>query len=293
MRLLAASVTLAALFFSSVFITKAQDASATTQKILPSLALIIASSAKTTELGTAFCFWSTPSKSYFLTNRHVVEGATEVQVRPQLGNGIGQPTALYKGRVYPVKAPYADPITVNLPEQQDLRVVVIDVGKIPYLTLSTRNPALGQSIGIAGFPWFQYAVADDARTETPSVHFGHANSFPELRYIEFDAVTDHGNSGGPLFDGRTGIVYGVVTLVVQSQKSQAVQNNLAIDANSVGVFLSDLRLPYLSHDDVLGGTLNMGVCNRPRSVKEDMQRTLIASLQADNWWCSLPDAPRP
>lgn len=62
--------------------------------------------------------------------------------------------------------------------------------------------------------------------------------------IEFDALTDHGNSGGPLFDASTGLVWGVVTLGIQSQTSEAVQNNLAIDTTSIHEFLMDANVPY-------------------------------------------------
>jgi hypothetical protein len=82
-------------------------------------------------------------------------------------------------------------------------------------------------------------------------------------------------------------------MVVQSKTSQAVQNNVAIDANSVETFLSDLRLPYWSYDRILGDLTDMGFCNRQLSATEELRRNSYASFQADNWWCQLPDRPRP
>jgi S1-C subfamily serine protease len=184
MRLVMLRVGCLILLLTSVFQATGQDATVTVKKILPSLALIVATTdSPNAELGTGFCFWSTPTKSYVLTNRHVIEGAKEILVRPQGTSEFTQQKIFYKGRAYPVKGPYADPGHLRLPEDQDLRVVVIDVGNTPRVTLSFREPELGQPIGIAGFPSFQFEVAGAADGATPSVHFGSVNSFPESRYI--------------------------------------------------------------------------------------------------------------
>ena len=276
------------LLFSSLALL-GQDTPATVKKIIPSLAFVIApKDAVNAELGTAWCFWSTASKSYYITNHHVVMEDKEVFLRPEFLADIGKPSPLVKGRVYPVTAPYKDPINVQAAADVDLRVIVIDIGRAPYLTISQWNPDMGGSIGIAGYPSFHVDLAGANQPVSPSVHFGTANSFPD-HYMEFDALADHGNSGGPVFDRRTGNVYGAVDLGIQSKTSQSVQNNLAIDSNTLGWFLDQARLPYVSYSSATKTTINMESCN---SKPWDKTRALIASVQADQWWCALPDAPK-
>lgn len=71
----------------------------------------------------------------------------------------------------------------------------------------------------------------------PSFHQGSISAIvSDAGYIEYDAQTDHGNSGSPLFDLQDGTVYGLVTLV-NTGATGALQNNFAISANTLKSFL--------------------------------------------------------
>ena len=264
----------------SLFMCNGQDtATATFERILPTLALIIGRMPNSTSSGTGFCIWSNASKSYFLTNQHVIEGASEVLLRLQAFE-LPRSKALVKGRVYPRGSLYLEFGMHDPSLNQDLAVIVVDVGRVPYITFQVDQPKAGRAIGIAGFPSFRFEPPNNTQSVSPSVHFGTVNSLPGTSsYLEFDAVADHGNSGGPMFDRTTGLVYGVVTLGIPSKTSPAVQNNLAISSNSVALFLRAMMMARASVSK-LSGKLEDIPC---------MSRTGKDALR-ERAWCSLPDA---
>jgi hypothetical protein len=194
---------------------------------------------------------------------------------------------LLSGRVYPT-APPGPPVQHGLLDlnprsaSDDLAVVVVDVGRVPFLTFYIEQPEPGQEIGIGGFPSFQLNSARDVHDINPSFHFGSINSLPATGYIQFDALTDHGNSGGPLFGRRTGMVYGVVTLIVQSDTAKAVQNNLAL-ANQLS-FLDYLWLPHVVYLRYNSSTSQAVPCSHPPQLADYSERDR-------NFFCHFDDAP--
>jgi len=186
-------------------------------RVRQSLAIVAASDAKGVSTGTAFCIASDDKRSYFLTNAHVVGADDVVFLRLDIDHQI------YKGFVLRTSiAPL------------DAAVIEIQKGNVPALSLSRTRPQPGASIAIAGYPLIQ--LQTDLQ---PSVHAGIVNDVVSGFYIEHDAVTDHGNSGGPLFDPQTGVVYGIVTAFIPSQTARAVQNNLAIVVDQASAFLQN------------------------------------------------------
>jgi S1-C subfamily serine protease len=181
--------------------TVAQDRSQAVGKVLPALALVIAPQTNNKDMvstGTAFCFWSTTSKSYFVTNKHVIEGGSEILLQPYALSTTVNHGTLFKARLFPSSLLYSD---------ADLAGLVIDVGNIPQVLFEEVEPSIGQSIGIAGYPSFRFEPPNSP-SDITSAHFGTINSvaFADMNYVEFDAVADHGNSGRPLFDAHTGFV---------------------------------------------------------------------------------------
>ena len=86
----------------------------------------------------------------------------------------------------------------------------------------------------------------------PPAHFGQINGYIKDqvkgksvdRYIEYDALTDNGNSGGPLFDANTGVVYGIVDLVKFSRSEVNVKNNMAIPGAMAVEWLKANSVPF-------------------------------------------------
>jgi hypothetical protein len=109
------------------------------------------------------------------------------------------------------------------------------------LTLSATAPPVGTQIGIAGFPAFQFSLANDLNSLQPSFHEGSVSSVAgDGSFIEYDAQTDHGNSGSPLFDMQTGVVYGMVT-AVNTGTTGALQNNIALSLPALQTFLDNAK----------------------------------------------------
>ena len=160
-----------------------------------------------------------------------------------------------------------------------------------------QDAKIGTPIGIAGYPSFQIGIAKDLANITPSFHFGRLNAREiDDIYLEFDALADHGNSGGPMFDEKSGDVYGVVTLGIQSKVSSAVQNNLAISAEVVSEFLEAAFLPRevvwepgtVFDPEIDDPTHSHGVMV-PCAHSDPRWQNPIYTQQW-NRWCTMPDA---
>ena len=209
--------------FTATSIATAQDAApgVVASLVKKSLALVIVHDGKKTASGTGFCIGSHDGTAYILTNKHVVGS----DPKPRVVLVSDRDSELY-GRIDRLSA-------------LDAAVIAVDNASCTPLSLSTDRPTVGTPIGIAGFPAFQIAIAGDATSAEPSFHAGSVSALPANgAYIEYDAQTDHGNSGSPLFDSRTGVVLGLVTLV-NTGTTGALQNNLSISIESLASFLSN------------------------------------------------------
>ncbi len=209
-------------------------------KVVPALAVIalLDANGKIAGFGTGFCIGSDAQHSYFATNHHVIAatgGTPRIVAILTSDPGTQHPAR--------VVVDSSDP---------DLAVVEIDVPNIPPLLLSATMPQTGDPVAIAGFPWnegqlwgsllggsgFKLGVGQRQFPPElqPSYHSGPVSAIHGggQYYIQYDALTDHGNSGGPLFDPATGAVYGIVQATVPGMKDPladtppSVYNNLAI-----------------------------------------------------------------
>lgn len=230
MRMVIATLAAALLSGLSQHAALADEQAVTYARVRSSLALVVAPAGpRMYSFGTAFCVASTDAESYFLTSRHVVGSVKEPGLILVAGPG-----KIYKGEV------------VRLSQYPlDAAVIAVNVGNIRPLNLAADIAREGQAVGIAGFPTFQVELLLQRAGLLPSVHFGAVSSLiADGSLIEYDALTDHGNSGGPLFDPTTGLVYGIVTFAVPSRASQAVQNNIAISINRTFEFLNNAGVKY-------------------------------------------------
>jgi S1-C subfamily serine protease len=200
--------------------SRLSSAVAVYEKVSPSLAFIQARSAKGVAIGTGFCIGSHDGVAYVLTSKHVVGN----DPRPEVMLWADKTSLLY-GSV--VRTSTLDAVVLSIRD-----------ATCPPLTLSKEPPAVGTAIAIAGFPSMQIALAKIGDL-SPSFHEGSVSAIAAGGgLLQYDAQTDYGNSGSPLFDARTGEVYGVVTWASTGQTG-ALQNNLAISIGALAPFLDN------------------------------------------------------
>jgi len=225
--------------------------------------------------GTAFCISSTDEVSYFLTNEHVVRDADKVTLKSEYVAEFERESPILSRPLAPgsldgeVMQHSADLDLAVIRVKWDRPLVPIPLGRlrdlseyrkvdpIPHLRLTSHPPSIGTSVGIAGYPTIATSggvvnMINLLTTSNPTAHFGQINGYIKDqvkgksvdRYIEYDALTDNGNSGGPLFDANTGVVYGIVDLVKFSRSEVNVKNNMAIPGAMAVEWLKANSVPF-------------------------------------------------
>jgi serine protease Do len=256
LRRLTSGALLIALALTPAFTPLASDAANAFASIVPALAVIamVDASGKLSGFGTGFCIGSDDKHSYFVTNHHVV-AAPGASVPKLVAILMSDASMRHPARI------------VVDSKDPDLAIVETDVAYVPVLTFSTTIPQAGDSVAIAGFPWnegqrwgsllsgagFQLANGEHHFPPElePSYHSGPVSAIhgAGAYYIQYDALTDHGNSGGPLFDPATGQVYGIVQATVPGMKDPladtppSVYNNLAISVREGWTVLLKAPIP--------------------------------------------------
>ncbi len=150
-------------------------------------------------LGTGFAF-EIDGKIYILSNRHVVLGASHLQIGHSSSN-------LVQAQSYRI-CPSLDFAIIDIPQKFTIAATRM---RLSPLKTGERAYVIGFPLGL-----------------NKSITQGLVNSHSE-EYVQFDAPISSGNSGGPLVDGD-GTVIGVVTAGVRPEAGELVQNlNLAIN----------------------------------------------------------------
>jgi S1-C subfamily serine protease len=212
--------------------------STTYARVEPSLALVAAGHGRNLGFGTAFCIANLGGNNgLLLTNQHVVAGDP-------------YPRVILMSNTHKVLA-----ASVVRTSPLDAAVLLIPSGCRP-LQLSSTLPVVGARIALAGFPSIQLEAAFAGLGLSPSFHEGTISSLlAEAGLLQYDAQTDHGNSGSPLFDVDSGAVYGLVR-AVNTGETGALQNNFAITIQMLVPFLQNAHAPvsYVSGSDRPSGT---------------------------------------
>lgn len=166
------------------------------QAAKPSVVYIVSAVGSGAATGSGFIYSSTGSTSTIITANHVIEGASRIDVI--LDSDVHQR--------YPATVVMRDHV-------RDVAVLTIQVGNRRALALADpAKIAEGSDMAVIGYPRaatkFESAFADDLR---PSVHVGIISAVRlKGELIQFDAQTDHGDSGGPVIDKSTGAVLAIV-----------------------------------------------------------------------------------
>jgi TPR repeat protein len=202
--------------------------------------------------GSGFCIKSgdSGSQSQFITDNHVTADA-----------GAQEKLVVLVPHEAPVPPTMVPATVVSTSTTLDLSIVSAKIAEtVPALQFSSSLPDEAQEIAVGGFPYIQgvrfggvFGKAQLMSGETadlePDVHLGavsklHLNG--GLGLVAFDLYggsVDHGNSGGPLFDPDTGVVYGVVDgfltgspaddQTAGTQASTAVSNLALVNAAAI------------------------------------------------------------
>ncbi len=131
------------------------------------------------------------SDGYAVTNNHVVDGATKVEI------------AMDDGETYKAKVVGTDPKT-------DLAVIKVEgSSNFPYVKMAKKTPKIGEWVLAVGNP---FGLGGTVTAGIVSAENRDIGSGPYDDFIQIDAAVNRGNSGGPTFN-LAGEVIGVNTAI--------------------------------------------------------------------------------
>lgn len=155
---------------------------------------------------------------YIVTNNHVVDDASEVEVVTD------------NGKTY-------EATIVGVDQKTDLALLKIkDGGTFPYVELSSQTPRVGDWVLAVGNP---FGLGGTVTAGIVSARGRDIRSGPYDDFIQIDAPVNRGNSGGPTFDIH-GNVIGVNTAIF-SPSGGSVGIGFAIPADTVKRVVSELK----------------------------------------------------
>ena len=217
-----------------------------------------------TETGTGFVVSSVPQKttnatthatthsyrSYILTASHVVAKIDDLGFERCVPNA---PVNIYlhddysdSGRLSGsvAKCQQADP---GMGRPLDLALVAVDGPPLQPLYIALEAPE-GTQVAVTGYPITSNVALQTTGELRPTVHEGIISAVRlQGESIEHSAVTDFGNSGGPLFDVNSGYVVGVVEGKALKSAGGAY---IAIGYAAIRPFLNDAGIPLPTERDV-------------------------------------------
>jgi serine protease Do len=197
---------------------------------------------------------------YAVTNNHVVDRATSVQVTTD------------DGRTFTAKVIGTDPRT-------DLALIKIDGdGNFPHVSLAERLPRIGDWVLAVGNP---FGLGGTVTAGIVSANGRDIGSGPYDDFIQIDAPVNRGNSGGPAFDVN-GNVVGVNTAIF-SPSGGSVGIAFAIPATTVKSVINQLR----EHGAVTRGWIGVQIQPVTPEIAESLNLksvhgALVAELQANS-----------
>lgn len=195
---------------------------------------------------------------YVVTNNHVVDGASEVDV------------TMTDGKSYTAKVIGTDPRT-------DVALLKVDgKGDFPWVKLAASAPRVGDWVVAVGNP---FGLGGTVTAGIVSARGRDIGSGPYDDFIQIDAPINRGNSGGPTF-GLNGEVIGVNTAIV-SPSGGNVGIAFAIPSETVSEVVDALK----SGGSVARGYVGVQIQPVSDEVAEalnlkDTQGALIAQVQA-------------
>ena len=155
---------------------------------------------------------------YIVTNDHVVDNATDVQI------------VMDDGKTLPAKV-------VGTDKKTDLALLKVTTGSnYPYVGFAGKTPRVGDWVLAVGNP---FGLGGTVTAGIVSARGRDIGSGPYDDFIQIDAPVNRGNSGGPTFD-TSGKVVGVNTAIF-SPSGGSVGIGFAIPADTVQSVIMALK----------------------------------------------------
>jgi serine protease Do len=213
---------------------------------------------KATALGSGFVIDPT---GYIVTNNHVIESATDIQVTTT--DGVDHPAKLIG----------ADPKT-------DLALLKIETGKpMPYVQFGDSDKArVGDWVLAVGNP---FGLGGTVTTGIVSARSRDIHEGPFDDFLQIDASINQGNSGGPTFD-MNGNVVGINTAIF-SPSGGSVGIGFAIPSNLAKPILAELKDKGSIQRGYLGVEIQQVTPEIAKAIGLDEPKgALVASVQPDS-----------
>jgi len=195
---------------------------------------------------------------YVVTNNHVVEKASEIEV------------VLRNGDRY-------DATVKGLDSKTDLALLKVDADEsLPFVELGDSDSArVGEWVVAVGNP---FGLDGTVTVGVVSARGRDINSGPYDDYLQIDAPINRGNSGGPLFNNR-GQVIGVNS-AIYSPTGGSVGIGFAIPSNLVSEIVAELE----THGKVTRGWLGVQIQPLTDEIAESLGLTethgaLVAGIE--------------
>ncbi|KRN04853.1 S1C family serine protease [Holzapfeliella floricola] len=183
------------------------------------------STLQTASEGSGLIYQTANGKGYIVTNNHVIEGATKLQVILNTGEAV-------------------DANVVGSDSVTDLAVLSIESAKVPATASFGSSDSLepGQPVIAIGSPLgSQYATSVTQGIISAKSRTLNSNSGTQTTVIQTDAAINPGNSGGPLVNSD-GQVVGINSMkLAQSQDGTNVEGmGFAIPSDEVVTIINQL-----------------------------------------------------
>lgn len=147
--------------------------------------------------------------SHMVTAFHVVESCVDggkIKARNHLHSPFELELQSFDGR-------YWDDVTTDLDKVRDL--ALLSTSQIlEGLEVETEGPQVGNWVAVVGYPGVHSG-------EQPLFTVGNVAGFNDYRMISIDAVTNRGNSGGPVLNSR-GLVIGTYFASAKLKNSEPI-----------------------------------------------------------------------
>ena len=202
---------------------------------------------------------------YILTNHHVVEGASSVEV------------TLYSGESYDAKVIGSD-------KDYDIAVLKIDVtGATPVVLGNSSKLAIGESVAAVGNPLGELTFSMSTGVVSCVNRAINVDGTP-FNMIQVDCSINPGNSGGPLFNSY-GEVIGIVSAKYSSYSNTTVEGiGFAIPINDVVSLVKDIMTNgYVTSKAYMGITPQNMTAQMAQQYRYDVtEGVFVCSVDPDS-----------